>query len=235
MKIIAHRGASGIALENTLEAIQAALDLKIDAVEFDVRRTQDNKLIVIHDNNTGRISDTKVNIHNTSLKDLQKIRLQNGQSIPTLEKVLKLIDNKKHTVIDIKDSNVHEELIRLLKEYPQKDISFTGLQHKEMQKLFEAFPNVPFFVQEHFSPFEVVQTAKRTGAAGISLNMWLMNPLTYFLARRSKLQIRLYTVDHPFIMRFMSVLYPGIEVFTNQPHRYVRKHRILKRRRAKLT
>lgn len=233
MKIIAHRGASGLALENTLESIKAALDLKIDAVEFDIRHTKDNQLVVIHDDHTGRIADTRINVHEATLAELQKIRLHNGQQIPTLEKVLKLTSGKKHIVIDIKDTNVSKELTRLLKKYPQKDISFTGLQHEEMRKLFHALPGIPFYVQEHFSPLDVVQTAKRTGAAGISLNMWLMNPLTYYLAKQNKLKIRLYTVDHPFIMRFMKFLYPGIEVFTNHPHRYVRKHRRNSKRKAK--
>jgi glycerophosphoryl diester phosphodiesterase len=225
MKIIAHRGASGLALENTLEAITAALELKIDAIEFDIRRTKDHKIVVMHDSTTGRIAEKNVNVHNVTLTELQKIRLHNGQAIPTLEKVLKLTHGKKHIVIDIKDSGVSEELQKLLKKYPSSDISFTGLQHSEMKKLFAALPHIPFYVQEHFSPFEVVQTARRTGATGISLNMWLMNPLTYHLAKRSDLKIRLYTVNHPFIMRFMQKLYPGIEVFTNHPHKFVRKHR----------
>lgn len=231
MKIIAHRGASGIALENTLEAIQEALNLNIDAIEIDVRRTKDNKLVVVHDSNTARISDTKVTIKQVTLTELQKIKLHNGQTIPTLEKVLQLTSGKKHIVIDIKDTGISEQLVKLLTKYPQKEISFTGLQHSEMKKLFTTMPHIPFYVQEHFSPFEIIQTARRTGATGISLNMWLMNPLTYMLARRHNLKIRLYTVDHPFIMRFMRLLYPGIEVFTNHPHRYVKKRRIMKKQR----
>lgn len=232
MKIIAHRGASGLALENTIASIKAALDLRVEGIEFDVRRTKDNKLVVIHDNHTDRVSDQKVNIHNLTLQEVRKIRLHDGHKIPTLEEVLKLTNNKKHIVIDIKDKNVSEELIRLLKKYPHEDMSFTGLQHAEMKKLFHAMPHVPFYVQEHFSPFEVVQTARRTGAAGISLNMWLMNPLTYHLAKQHNLKIRLYTVNHPFMMRFMKLLYPGIEIFTNHPHRYVRKHRRKSKRKA---
>ena len=48
--VIAHRGASALAPhENTLEAFQIAIDLKADMVEFDVRKTSDNILIVFHD------------------------------------------------------------------------------------------------------------------------------------------------------------------------------------------
>lgn len=233
MKIIAHRGASGLALENTIESIKAALDLHVEGIEIDVRRTKDGKLVVIHDNHTDRVSHQKANIHHLTLKETQKIRLYNGQRIPTLEEVLKLTNNKKHIVIDIKDRNVSDELIRLLKKYPHDDMSFTGLQHAEMKKAFQALPHIPFYVQEHFSPFEVIQTARRTGAAGISLNKWLMNPLTYYLARRHNLKIRLYTVNHPFMVRFMKLLYPGIEIFTNHPHKYVRSRHAITKRKAK--
>src|SRR5688572_24217312 len=55
MKIIGHRGAAGIALENTAESIKAALALPIDGMEIDVRRTKDGHLVVIHDEDTSRI------------------------------------------------------------------------------------------------------------------------------------------------------------------------------------
>ena len=52
MKVIAHRGASGLVdVENTLEAFEKAVEIKADMVEFDVRKTKDNVLIVFHDKN----------------------------------------------------------------------------------------------------------------------------------------------------------------------------------------
>ncbi len=48
-KIIAHRGASGSGVENTLESFEKAIELGVDMVEFDVRRTHDGVLIVYHD------------------------------------------------------------------------------------------------------------------------------------------------------------------------------------------
>ena len=56
MKIIAHRGAAGLALENTLESIKAALKLPVYAIEIDVRRTADGELILLHDHHTGHVS-----------------------------------------------------------------------------------------------------------------------------------------------------------------------------------
>jgi len=232
MKIIAHRGASGLALENTIESIQAALELNVDAIECDIRRTKDNKLIILHDPTTSRVSDSKLNVKDHTLAELQKIKLHNGHHIPSLDQVLKLVDNRVPLVLDIKEGNLHHELLHLLEKYPHTEISLTGLQYEEMHVIFLKRPDISFFVQSHFSPIEIIQTAKKLQAAGISLNMWLINPLTYLLARRNKLHIRVYTVNHPFMIRFLKVLYPGIEVFTNNPHRYVRRHRSKHKRRV---
>lgn len=233
MKIIAHRGASGLALENTLESIQAALELKVDAIECDVRRTKDNKLVVIHDPHTGRVSETKCSVRDQTLKALQAVTLKNGHHVPSLEQVLKIVGNQKPLVLDIKDTHIHNELLFLLKKYPEVEVSLTGRKHEEMHLIFLKQPNIPFFVQSHFSPIEIIQTAKKLSATGISLNMWLINPLTYHLARQNKLKIRVYTVNHPFMIRFMKLLYPGIEVFTNHPHKYVSKHRRRAKRKVK--
>lgn len=233
MKIIAHRGASGLALENTIESIQAALELKVDAIECDVRQTKDNKLVILHDPHTSRVSDTKKSLKEHTLKEIQKVKLHNGHHIPSLEQVLKLVGSSVPLVLDIKESRIHHELLFLLKKYPQVEISLTGLQYEEMHLIFLKRSDISFYVQSHFSPVEIIQIAKKLQASGISLNMWLINPLTYFLARRNNLRIRVYTVNHPFMIRFLKVLYPGIEVFTNHPHRYVRKHRHKTKRKAK--
>ncbi|MDP7447863.1 MAG: glycerophosphodiester phosphodiesterase family protein, partial [Candidatus Latescibacteria bacterium] len=55
--VTAHRGASGEYPENTAAAFQAATDLAVDAIEFDVRLTRDEGLVVIHDDSVDRISD----------------------------------------------------------------------------------------------------------------------------------------------------------------------------------
>lgn len=233
MKIIAHRGASGLALENTIESIQAALELRVDAIECDVRRTTDNKLVVIHDSNTGRVSNTRLTVQNHTLAEIQAVKLKNGHHIPSLEQVFQLVNNQKPLVLDIKDGGIHHELLHLLKKYPKVKVSLTGRQYEEMYILSLRRPGTAFFVQSHFSPVEVIQSARRLQATGISLNMWLINPLTYFLARRHNLRIRVYTANHPFIVRFIRLLYPGIEVFTNHPQKYVRKHRRITKRKVK--
>jgi glycerophosphoryl diester phosphodiesterase len=221
--IIGHRGAAGLALENSHDSMLAALDHDIDAIEFDVRRTKDGRLVVMHDKHTGRIAKQKALVNLKTLEELQAFKLKNGQQISTLEEVLALIGNKMPVVIDVKDSNSAEEIIRVLEKYPGADVSFTSLRYGELHKLHKARPDLPIFVRDLLNPFEVVHTAKRMHAAGISLNMFLMNPLTYWLAKRRNLEVRIYTVNSPRLVGLFQKLYPGIVIYTNHPQRFVGK------------
>lgn len=221
MKIIGHRGAAGLGLENTLEAIAAALKLPLYAIEVDVRRTKDNQLVLSHDSHTGRTADTKVRIRDLTLKELQSVKLHNGKPVATLAQALELIGTKKPIILDVKDAGLSAQLIATLDAYPDAEISLTGRRYHEMQKVFHARPQIAFFVQSFISPFEPLLAARSLDAHGISLNMWLMNPLTYLLAKRYNLTVRLYTVNHPWLVRFVRLLYPQTEIFTNHPHKYV--------------
>lgn len=112
MKIIAHRGNDGIHKENSLEAIISSLNDKYtDGVEFDVRLTKDNKLIVNHDPfYNGNY------IRHTNAVKLQKSGLN------TLEEVLNNIHNNKIVMIEIKvdDKDIKimsKKLISIIKKY----------------------------------------------------------------------------------------------------------------------
>jgi glycerophosphoryl diester phosphodiesterase len=219
--IIGHRGAAGLALENSHDSMWAALKYAIDAIEFDIHRTKDGQLVVLHDSHTGRIAEKRVLVGKKTLAELQALKLKNGQRLPTLEEVFTVIGNKKPVVIDIKDLGCSKELLRLLAAYPQIDASFTSLKYSELEKLHKARPELPIFVRDLLNPFEILQTAKKLRARGISLNMWLINPLTYYLAKKNGLELRVYTVNSPRLVRFLRKLYPDVVIYTNHPERFV--------------
>ncbi|HEY5805884.1 MAG TPA: glycerophosphodiester phosphodiesterase [Candidatus Saccharimonadales bacterium] len=218
-KIIGHRGAAGLALENSLESIKAALKLPVDGIEFDIRRTKDGKLVLMHDWNTARIADKRLNVGSSTLAELRKISLRNGEKIPTLEEVLEVAANRKPLSIDIKSTGVTDELLRQLDAYPKADIILSSRLYDELKKLHKARPDIPFIVQHHFDSMEIIRLARNMGAKGICLNMWLMNPIAYRLAKRYHLEIHVYTINSRWIMRFFQVFYPDAIIITNHPER----------------
>ena len=217
MKIIAHRGAAGLALENTLESIKAALKLPVYAIEIDVRRTADGELILLHDHHTGHVSKKTLLVQNSTLAELRELTLHNGEKIPTLEEALKLIGGKRRIALDLKSSGVADQLLELLKRYPDVRAFLSGRPYDELAKIHRAKPDLPFLIQHHYDPMEVVHRAKRMGAFGVCLNLWLMNPLTYRLARREGLEIYVYTLNYRWLLRFFEHFYPEAVIITNRP------------------
>lgn len=107
--IIAHRGESFIAPENTLAAINLAWKNGAKAVEIDVQMTSDNEIVVIHDKNTKRVGDLNKVINQSVLKDLKKVDVGlfknekwKGEQIPTLMDVLLTIPSDGKLIIEIK-------------------------------------------------------------------------------------------------------------------------------------
>ena len=108
-EIIAHRGASFDAPENTLGAVNLAWKLGADAVEIDVYLTNDHRIVVIHDYTTNRTSGVEKIVANSSFDELRTLDVGNwkdkkwaGQKIPSLEEVLKTVPRGKRLFVEIK-------------------------------------------------------------------------------------------------------------------------------------
>ena len=98
VEIVAHRGASADAPENTLAAIQLAWQQGADAAEIDVRLTVDGQLVAIHDETTLRTGSTDWKVKDHTLAELKtldvglwKSQQFVGEQIPTLAEVLDIV------------------------------------------------------------------------------------------------------------------------------------------------
>ena len=102
-KIIAHRGASADAPENTLAAFQLALDQGADGIELDVMLSKDRELVVIHDDMVDRTTDGSGRVQDLTLAELQALDAGNGEKIPTLDEVLTRFGGKFLINIELKN------------------------------------------------------------------------------------------------------------------------------------
>lgn len=114
--IIAHRGASKIAPENTLKAFQKAIDLHADILEFDVHRSKDGEIVIIHDGNTFRTTGYFGSISKLTLYELKKLDCGEGERIPTLVELIKIARGKVNLNCEIKARGIEEKVIDILKE-----------------------------------------------------------------------------------------------------------------------
>ena len=100
--IIGHRGAAGLAPENTIPAIDLAISLGVDAVEVDIHLAHD-RLVVIHDDTLDRTTNGRGAVKECSLAALRSLDAGRGAQIPFLEEVLDLTRGRTGLVIEIKD------------------------------------------------------------------------------------------------------------------------------------
>lgn len=70
MLVIGHRGAAGLAPENTLVGVEKAIEAKVDGIEFDIRSTKDGKLVALHDSSLYRITGKNRYVSDLTLKKL---------------------------------------------------------------------------------------------------------------------------------------------------------------------
>ena len=85
--VIAHRGDWRNAPENSIQAIQNCIDLGVDMVEIDVRKTKDNQLVLMHDETLDRTTTGKGYVSDWTLDSLQTLFLKNEQGIATAQKI----------------------------------------------------------------------------------------------------------------------------------------------------
>ncbi|MBI2279226.1 MAG: hypothetical protein HYU68_00825 [Bacteroidetes bacterium] len=125
--ITGHRGAGGLAPENTLASIQLALDLGVDRIEIDVQQTNDNVIIVLHDRTLKRTTNGFGFIKSMNYADLLKYsagikfnKVYAEEKIPTLEQVIDLINGKVELLIETKYSylyypNIERHILNVIK------------------------------------------------------------------------------------------------------------------------
>lgn len=109
MDIIAHRGASHDAPENTLASVRLGWEQGADAVEVDVRQSRDGHIVVIHDANTRRIARVNRRVSAHTLEELRQLDVGGwkhprfaGERIPTLAEVIETVPSGKRLFVEIK-------------------------------------------------------------------------------------------------------------------------------------
>jgi len=134
---VGHRGARVYEIENTLESFQKAIELGVNAIELDVRKSKDEKLIIIHDDNLKKVFSKDVFVNQATLKELKQ---STENKIPTLEEALKTIGRKVEKIlIELKEVGYEKKVLGIVKKEKLKDrviiISFHEQALSNVRKL----------------------------------------------------------------------------------------------------
>lgn len=208
--IIAHRGASYLAPENTIASAKLAWELGADAVEVDVHLSRDNRVMVIHDENTKRTCNGKktLNIEDTPsiiLRDLDagiwKGEEFKGEKIPFLEEILETVPENKTLVVELKSNEkILPALSRVLEDYEKRNqIVFISFGWKTILKTRKAFPNNKCYWLSSLKPGlkKRMEDAAKKGLDGVNLKHSLIDEEIMTLAKQLDLEVLTWTVDNP--------------------------------------
>ncbi|MGF1859723.1 glycerophosphodiester phosphodiesterase family protein [Photobacterium profundum] len=160
---IAHRGASGHKLENTLEAFSYAAKLNADMWEIDVRLTADGVCVVSHDDNLLHTAGINVDISAINYQELQTYTLNNGETVPTFQVVLDLaITTNCGLYIELKGEGAGIEILKILASTDYDNIAIGSFVPEWVAELEHAKSPYPLsvLVRVGDDPFKLARKAK---------------------------------------------------------------------------
>lgn len=189
--VVAHRGASHDAPENTLAAFNLAWQQGADGVEGDFYLTADDQIVCIHDGDTKRTAGTKLVVEKSTLAELRKLEYGRwkggnfaGEPIPTLEEVIATVPNGKTLVIELKSKlRIVPRLVEILKDHQSKPIdwfviTFDAVTAAEFKKQMPAvkthwltsFKRRPPTLSYRPSAKEIADIVRKSGLDGVGMN-----------------------------------------------------------------
>jgi len=214
--VIAHRGASGNAPENTLAAFRKAVALGATFIETDLQLSRDARFMAIHDATVNRTTNGHGAVHDMTLADLRKLDAGSwfgsefaGERIPTLEEILEF--SKKNDVVfylEIKPGAAwggEHALIGALRdsgEIPRAVvISFDAAIVLNLRKIEPTLMTGLLYDGQIENPLE---KAVEIGARQLAIRGDLVTPALIAQAKKKDLQVVCWTVNHPAHMRMLA-------------------------------
>jgi len=213
--IVAHRGASMDAPENTMASIEEAIRQRADFVEYDVRLTKDKEAVLMHDATLSRTTDAPSGTRVTDLT-LAEIRMLDAGShfsaefasekVPTLEEAVKLAQGRIDQFIELKVSDPHleAEVLRLFAEYDLygevRVLSFDADQLRRIKQADEDIETV-YLVGLFFGSITPIVEDEAIDHVAFEMNTLRENPHWVERLKRNGKEVHVWTVNDRDLMR----------------------------------
>jgi glycerophosphoryl diester phosphodiesterase len=232
-RVIAHRGFSGAAPENTLAAVRAAIEVGADMVEIDVTLSADSYIVVIHDETLGRTTDGNGAVSLFTLAELQQLDTGSwfdpsfvGERIPTLEQVFNEVDGRILLNIEIKseavDRGVVSKVASAVREFTMVDqvvvSSFSPTALEEMNSIAPEIRTAVLYNTKFHEGQDAVEIVTGLGASVFNIKRQRLTRKMLRRCREHDVPVGIYTVNKPRRMR--RLVKRGIDaIFTDHPDR----------------
>ena len=223
--VIGHRGAAGLAPENTLPSFRKALDLGCRAIELDVHAVRDaedtTQLMVIHDDTVQRTTNGKGLVSDYAFEQLSKLDAGDGNPIPRLAEVTALVaqhfaDAQPLINIELKGRGTAAPTARFLQAHPELAVLVSSFNHRELaafRALDETTPIAPLFERARAS---MLDTASALGASCVNVSQRMVKAALIEQCNDAGYPVLVYTVNQLHDAQRLKAM--GVAgVFTDRP------------------
>jgi glycerophosphoryl diester phosphodiesterase len=230
MLVIGHRGAAGVAPENSLKALQAGLEAGADILEIDVRLTSDGIPVVVHDFHMLRTHHHISMISQHTFKELEE--LTKGTPILPLTTVLDMFFGVIILNIELKGRRTGRVVTELIKNQyikTKKDwdaILFSSFKGSELATVRRISSRANLAMLHSINPYLFVAYHRKLQLTAVGFHRLYIDPLALQIAKKAKLFVYVYTVNRP--QTALKLAQEGVDgIVTDNPGiilRQIQKH-----------
>jgi glycerophosphoryl diester phosphodiesterase len=232
---IAHRGASGLAPENTRASFLRAIELGADMVELDCQMTRDGAVVVIHDERLDRTTNGTGRVRDRTLREIKALDAGSwfakefaGEEVLTLEEAIELLRGHVELNLEIKGQEAPGRLeiqcvgvVRSLRFFSQTVFSSFSAARVRLVRDLADDARIGVLVDTARSWTEAIDFARDLGAEAMHAERSLASAATVDQAHRRDLEVRVWSVNRqPEIDALVALGVDGI--FTDFPERLLR-------------
>ena len=240
---VAHRGSSGEAPENTLAAVELALDQHAGFVEVDVQRSADGELVIMHDTTLARTTDAEEvfpdrspwNVSDFTLEEMRRLdagswfaRKYAGEKVPTLREVVEAIGTRAGLLLEFKapelypgiEADIHKELWSvpgyMSGAVASDRLVVQSFDHGSMRTFHDLAPEVPVGLLYGYRPSDAELDAASGWVEQINPSYRVTDQALVDAVHERGMTISVYTLNSGALMREYIDL--GVDgIITNYP------------------
>ena len=227
--VVGHRGARGLAPENTIASFDTARQIGVDWVELDVHVSRDDQLVVMHDATVDRTTDGHGYLRDMTLAEIKALDAGEwfdsrfaGQKVPTLPEVLEWSEGELGLVIELKggfQQGLVPKVVDLLWKHDRVDqVILISFNHRAIQHVKALSPEIRAGILYVARLVNSVAVARDVGADALHPNYNYVDPDLVHEAHTAGLAVSTWTVNDPEIMS--KLIDMGIDsIATDYPDR----------------
>lgn len=202
MLVIGHRGARGLANENTIESMQAGVDSGALILEIDIQLSQDGIPIVLHDASLLRTHGIRAKVRHLDYAQIKKITAD-GYPIPTLKEALDEYWGKVYLNIEVKSRGTGHATAELInrtfikKQSDWQNCFVSSFSVRELKAAREISPKLNLALIQNRNPFAFLAYVRKLNLAAVGFHRLYTNPLATGVAKKLNMFTYAYTVNRP--------------------------------------